>query len=80
MWVLLCVALFIFAMGLDAWFNPLPLPTVRPFLWIAQGAYELGGRAALAAIWMSVSLVLLLTSIWAWRHTPKLPSDRWWRR
>ncbi|HEY8356780.1 MAG TPA: hypothetical protein VIL30_04895 [Ramlibacter sp.] len=78
-WVLLLGAAVTFALAVDAWRNPLPLPSARPLKWIAFIAYELTGRAGLAGIWAGVSIACVLVSRWAWRHTPKLPTDRWWR-
>jgi hypothetical protein len=78
-WVLLLAALATFALAVGAWIEPLPLPRARPLRWLAAAAYESGGRAALAGMWGAVAVACVVLSRWAWRHTPKIPGDRWWR-
>jgi hypothetical protein len=78
-WVLLVVAFLALALAIDAWLNPLPLPRARPLRWIAAAAYERGGRAALSGLWGMVCGAALVAARMVWRHTPKIPTDRWWR-
>jgi hypothetical protein len=79
-WGSLLVALLALALAIDAWLHPLPLPTAGPLKWIAAAAYELGGRGALFGMWGVFCVAALLAARFAWRHTPKIPTDPWWRR
>ena len=81
-WVLLLLAIICAVLGMRAWVNPLPLPlpSAGPLRWIASAAYEMGGAGGIAVLWFAVSAALGVAARWAWRHTPKIPSDRWWRR
>lgn len=78
-WVALAIALMMVALAIEAWLNPFPLPEARPLRWIARAVYELGGRGALAAMWGSIAVAIIVAARSAWRHTPKVPTDRWWR-
>lgn len=78
-WSAVAFAVVALGLAIDSWLHPLPLPTARPLRWIASAAYELGGRAALSGVWAVVCLAILMAARFVWRHTPKLPTDRWWR-
>lgn len=79
-WGSLFVALVALVLAIDSWLHPLPLPSARPLKWLAAAAYELGGRGALSGKWGAICVAALVAARIAWRHTPRIPTDRWWWR
>ena len=41
--------------------------------------FEVGGAAAVAAVYLGLALCGVAAARFVWRRTPKVPADRWWR-
>jgi hypothetical protein len=54
-------------------FGPGPSGMLREFLYIYFGT------AGLLMLWIMLALIPLLFAWSIWRHTPRAPSDRWYR-
>lgn len=58
-------------------FNPSSPPFKGRMAWVAELVFSAFGEWGLAALWLLQAAALSLTAMFVWRHTPKLPSDRW---
>ena len=65
------------AIAVRAWLYPSLPPYQGRLSWVASVAFSLAGPLGIAALWLGAALVLALIARFVWRHTSKLPSDRW---
>ena len=61
----------------SAVFNLSPPAFKGRMAWAAELVFSAFGEWGLAALWLLLAAALSLTARLVWRHTPKLPSDRW---
>lgn len=65
------------AIGTAEWLNPSPPPYRGRLAWVADAAVYLVGATGLALLWFALGVALVVLARFVWRHTPKVPSDRW---
>lgn len=65
------------AIGVAEWLNPSQPPYKGRLAWVANTSVALFGAPGLALLWFVLAVVLVLAARFVWRHTPKVPSDRW---
>lgn len=75
--LLVLLAAIAVAIGAAEWFNPSPPPYRGRLAWVADAAVSLGGAAGVALLWFVLGAALVVAARFVWRHTPKVPSDRW---
>ena len=74
---LVLLAMVVAAFGVTEWLNPSSPPFKGRLSWVAEAVVAIVGPSALAFLWFGLGIALLLVARFVWRHTPKLPSDRW---
>ena len=77
--VCLGFALVVASLALAEWMKPSAPPYTGRYSFIKQALFSLLGERGIAGGWAILALVLVLLAIAAWRRTPKLPTDRWYR-
>ena len=75
--LLVLLATVAVAIGAAEWLNPSSPPFRGKFAWVADAALALLGVTGLALLWFVLAAALFLVARSVWRHTPKVPSNRW---
>lgn len=70
-------ALACFLVGLFAWLHPQTPPYRGRFAWAPELAFWLFGPLGPALMWAAAGATCSMLARALWRHTPKLPTDRW---
>ncbi|MBK8525148.1 MAG: hypothetical protein IPL58_14600 [Betaproteobacteria bacterium] len=56
-------------------------PSLPPFkgrlAWIAELAFALAGSYGIIVLWLFAAIALVLSAKFVWRHTPRVPTDKW---
>ena len=47
--------------------------------WFVEAVFAITGSTGLVVLWMLVAVALAATARFIWRHTAKVPTDRWLR-
>lgn len=75
--LLALLALISLAFGVMEWVVPTPPPFKGRLAWVLEASVALAGPSAIAFLWFLLGLGLLLAARFVWRHTSKVPADRW---
>lgn len=71
------LALFATVAALSEWITPSAPPFKGRLAWVIEGVFALVGTAGLVGLWLLVAVALAVTARFVWRHTARLPGDRW---
>lgn len=75
--LLAAFALIAAGAAVNEWLAPSAPPFTGRLAWVIEGVFALAGTAGLVGLWLLVAVMLTATARFVWRHTAKLPSDRW---
>jgi hypothetical protein len=77
--VRLLAGLAVFAIGgaVIEWLTPSYPPFRGRLAWIFEAVFALSSSTGLVVVWLLVAVALAATASFIWRHTAKLPTDRW---
>ena len=75
--VLAGFALFAICGAINEWLNPSAPPFKGRLSWVISVVFTLAGPTGLVALWLFGALALAFTARFIWRHTPRVPTDRW---
>jgi hypothetical protein len=75
--LLVLLATVAVSIGAAEWLNPSSPPLRGKFAWAAEATHALLGTTGLALLWFVLGAALILVARFVWRHTPKVPADRW---
>lgn len=59
------------------WLKPSTPPFSGRLAWISEAVFALAGSNGLVVLWLLLAVSLAATSKFIWRHTTKVPTDRW---
>lgn len=59
------------------WLAPSAAPFRGRLAWIFEGAFALMGSTGLVILWLLLAVAFAATASFIWRHTAKVPTDRW---
>ncbi len=71
------LALLAIGSAVHEWFAPSSPPFKGRLAWFGESAFALAGSAGLVFLWLLLAVAMLVTARFVWRHTAKVPSDRW---
>ena len=71
------LALFAMSATVNEWLTPSAPPFRGRLAWVIESVFALAGTAGLVGLWLLVAVVLTTTARFVWRHTARLPTDRW---
>lgn len=74
---MVALALLAAGLGFYVWLHPSPPPYNGRLAWVVEAAHWLLGPVGPAVLWLTLAVSLLLLARFVWRHTSRLPSDRW---
>ena len=75
--LLVLFALLACFIGVRTWLSPSFPPYEGRLSWVTTVAFSVAGPAGVTLLWFGRATALFLTARFVWRHTPKVPSDRW---
>jgi hypothetical protein len=78
-WGCLLFAAWNVYLGVSEVMDPEPTSFTRHWGWLRKLLFSLFGATGLAAFWFALAVAGLALARWAWRHSPRIPSDRWYR-
>lgn len=59
------------------WLKPSAPPFRGRVAWIFEAVFALTGSTGLVVLWLLLAVALAATSRFIWRHTAKVPTNRW---
>lgn len=71
------LAIFVTGGAINEWLTPSAPPFKGRLAWVIEGVFALAGTVGLVGLWMLAAVALAATARFVWRHTDKLPTDRW---
>jgi hypothetical protein len=77
--VRLLAGLALFAIGgaINEWLRPSTPPFKGRLAWVIETVFALAGTLGLIGLWLLVAVAFTATARFVWRHTARLPTDRW---
>ena len=75
--MLVGLALLAVAGGVHEWLKPSAPPFNGRWAWFGEVVFSLAGTIGLVVLWVLLAVALLATARFVWRHTGRVPADRW---
>lgn len=75
--VLAGLALLAVGFAIYEWFSPSAPPFKGRWFWLFDGIFALASSAGFAFLWAMAAVALVVVARVVWRHTPRVPSDKW---
>jgi len=77
--VRLLVGVSVLAIGgaVFEWLKPSAPPFKGRLAWFVEAVFAITGSTGLVVLWLLAAVALAATARFIWRHTAKVPTDRW---
>ena len=71
------LVIFAIAGAINEWVTPSSPPFKGRWAWVIEGVYSLAGPTGLIGLWLVMAISCATTARFVWRHTARVPTDRW---